>query len=87
VKGGIFYLAFKHLPSQNPRSSGTSPLGLTSLNRKSHLIEVTVVGLVQLSQFDLLSSVFYLNYKLCDKISASLSGNTKSILLKDDTFW
>jgi hypothetical protein len=25
-------------------------------------------------------------YKLCDNIFASLSGNTKSILLKEDTF-
>jgi hypothetical protein len=60
-EGEYYHLAFLSLlPSQNPRSPGTSPLGLTSLNRKNLPIEVTVVGLVQLRQFDLLSSVYYL---------------------------
>jgi hypothetical protein len=45
------------------------PLGLTSLNRKNLPIEVTVVGLVQLRQFGILSSVFYPNYKLCNNNS------------------
>jgi hypothetical protein len=85
VRGNIL-LSHKPLPTQNPRSPRTSPLGLTSLNRKNLPIEVTVVGLVQLRQFDLLSSVYYPNYKLRDDILASLSRITKAILLKTTLF-
>jgi hypothetical protein len=66
-EGEYYHLAFLNLlPSQNPKSPRMSPLGLTSLNKNNLPIEVTVVGLVQFRQFDLLSSVYYPNYKLCD---------------------
>jgi hypothetical protein len=45
VRGGIYLYYYYPLPSQNPRSLGTSPLGLTSLNRKNHPIEVTLGGI------------------------------------------
>ena len=44
-EGGNLYLSYNPSPSQNPRSSGTSPLGLTSLNRNNHPIEVTLGGI------------------------------------------
>jgi hypothetical protein len=71
-EGGIYLLALKPLPSQNPRSPGTSPLGLTSLNRKNHPIEVTLGGIgssyASLNSFHLST---FLNYKLCDNTKAA----------------
>jgi hypothetical protein len=63
---GNYLLAFNPLPSQNPRSPGTSPLGLTSLNRKNLPIEVTLGGIGSVTLVYLFTSVFYPNYKLCD---------------------
>jgi hypothetical protein len=65
-EGGIYLLALNPLPSQNPRSSGTSPLGLTSLNRKNLPIEVTLGGIGSVTPVCLFTSIFYPNYKLCD---------------------
>jgi hypothetical protein len=46
VKGGKPYLGLiSLLPLQNHRSSGTSPLGLTSLKRKNLPIVVTLGGI------------------------------------------
>jgi hypothetical protein len=44
-EGGIYPCLIIPLPSQNPRSPGTSPLGLTSLKRKNHPIVVTLGGI------------------------------------------
>jgi hypothetical protein len=65
-EGGIYLLSYNPLPSQNPRSPGTSPLGLTSLNRKNHPIEVTLGGIGSVTPVCLFTSTFYPNYKLCD---------------------
>jgi hypothetical protein len=85
-EGGIYLLSYNPLPSQNPRSPGTSPLGLTSLNRKNLPIEVTLGGIGSVTPVCLFTSIFYPNYKLCDNILAPLSGNTESNLPQDDTF-
>jgi hypothetical protein len=77
-EGGIYLLSYNPLPSQNPRSPGTSPLGLTSLNRKNLPIEVTLGGIGSVTPVCLFTSIFYPNYKLCDNILAPLSGNTES---------
>jgi hypothetical protein len=45
VRGGIYPCLIILLPSQNPRSLGPSPLGLTSLKRKNHPIVVTLGGI------------------------------------------
>jgi hypothetical protein len=45
VRGGTYPCLFILLPPQNPRSLGTSPLGLTSLKRKNHPIVVTLGGI------------------------------------------
>jgi hypothetical protein len=60
-------LSFYHFPFQNPRSPGTSPLGLASLKRKNLPIEVTLGGIGSCYT----SLAFYLiaftpSYKLCD---------------------
>jgi hypothetical protein len=71
VKGGKPYLCLiSLLPLQNPRSPGTSPLGLTSLKRKNHPIVVTLGGIGSCYA----SLAFYLialypSYKLCDNTS------------------
>jgi hypothetical protein len=57
-------------PLQNPRSPGTSPLGLTSLKRKNLPIVVTLGGIGSCYA----SLAFYLiafapSYKLCDNRS------------------
>jgi hypothetical protein len=43
-EGGETTLSCNPLPSQNLRSLGTSPLGLTTLKRKNHSIVVTLGG-------------------------------------------
>jgi hypothetical protein len=45
VRGGTYPCHFILLPPQNPRSPGTSPLGLTSLKRKNHPVVVTLGGI------------------------------------------
>jgi hypothetical protein len=65
-EGAIYLLALNPLPSQNPRSPGTSPLGLTSLNRNNLPIEVTLGGIGSVTLVCLFTSFFYPNYKLCD---------------------
>jgi hypothetical protein len=80
-------LSYNPLPSQNPRSPGTSPLGLTTLNRKNHPIVVTLGGIgSSYASLTLQSLAFYPCYKLCDNILAPLSGNTESKPSSDDTF-
>jgi hypothetical protein len=55
------------LPLQNPRSQGTSPLGLTSLKRNNHPIVVTLGGIGSCYARLALSLIaFYPSYKLCD---------------------
>jgi hypothetical protein len=72
VKGGKTYLhPINLLPLQNPRSPGTSPLGLTSLKRKNLPIVVTLGGIGSCYA----SLAFYLiaftpSYKLCDNKAA-----------------
>jgi hypothetical protein len=84
-EGGITTLSCNPLPSQNPRSSGTSPLGLTSLNRKNHPIVVTLGGNGSYyASLTFKPQAFYPCYKLCDNVLASLSGNTESNLPQDD---
>jgi hypothetical protein len=65
-EGGIYLLSYNPLPSQNPRSSGTSPLGLTPLNRKNLSIEVTLGRIGSVMPVCLFTSIFYPNYKLHD---------------------
>jgi hypothetical protein len=67
VKGKSYLCPISLLPLQNPRSSGTSPLGLTFLKRKNHPIMVTLGGIGSCYA----SLAFYLiafspSYKLCD---------------------
>jgi hypothetical protein len=45
VKGENLICLISLLPLQNPKSPGTSPLGLTSLKRKNHPIVVTLGGI------------------------------------------
>ena len=86
-EGRITTLSCNPLPSQNPRSSGTSPLSLTSLKRKNHPIVVTLGGIGSCyASLAFKPQAFYPCYKLCDNILASLPGNTKSILLKKTLF-
>ena len=70
-EGGIYLLALNPLPSQNPGSLGTSPLGLTSVNRKNLPIEVTLGGIGSVTPVCLFTSAFYPNYKLCDNKTLS----------------
>jgi hypothetical protein len=86
-EGGNLYLSYYPLPSQNPRSPGKSPLGLATLNRKNHPIEVTLgrIG-SSYTNFSFQSLTFYPYYKLCDNISAPLPGNTESNLPQGDNF-
>jgi hypothetical protein len=66
-EGGIITLSCNPLPSQNPRSLGTSPLGLTTLNRKNHPIVVTLGGIGSCyASLTLQSIAFYPCYKRCD---------------------
>jgi hypothetical protein len=66
-EGGNLSLSYNPLPSQNPRSPGMSPLGLTSLNIKNHPIEVTLGGIVSsYANLPLQSLAFYPCYKLRD---------------------
>jgi hypothetical protein len=65
-EGGIYHLSYNPLPSQNPRSPRTSPLGLTFLNRKNHPIEVTLGGIGSSYTSLPLHIYLYPNYKLCD---------------------
>jgi hypothetical protein len=80
---GEFVLVLYSLPFQNPKSLGTSPLGLASLKRKNLPIVVTLGGIGSCYA----SLAFYLiaftpSYKLCDNILVPLPGNTESFLLK-----
>jgi hypothetical protein len=84
---GNLLLSYYPLPFQNPRSLGTSPLGLASLKRKSLPIMVTLGGIGSCyTSLALYVIAFYPSYKLCDNILAPLSGNTESILLKTTLF-
>ena len=78
---GNLSLSYYLLPFQNPRSQGTSPLGLASLKRKNLPIVVTL-GVIGSCYANL---AFYLiaftpSYKLCDNILAPLPRNTESVL-------
>jgi hypothetical protein len=44
-EGGNLSSSYNPLPSQKTRSPGTSPLGLTTLNKKNHPMEVTLGGI------------------------------------------
>jgi hypothetical protein len=79
ARWGNLPLSYNPLP-QNPRSTGTSPLELSSLNRKNLPIEVTLGGIGSITPICLFTSIFYPNYKLRDNILALLSRNTKSNL-------
>jgi hypothetical protein len=74
MKGGKTYLhPINLLPLQNPRSPGTSPLGLTSLKRKNLPIVVTLGGIGSCYT----SLAFYLiaftpSYKLCNNRPCSM---------------
>ena len=86
-EGGITTLSCNPLPSQNPKSPGTSPLGLTSLKRKNHPIVVTLGGIGSCyASLTLKPQAFYPCYKLCDNILASLSWNTESNLPQTTLF-
>jgi hypothetical protein len=87
VRGKVCPYLIILLPLQNPRSSGTSPLGLTSLKRKNHPIVVTLGGIGSCyASLAFYLIAFYPSYKLCHNILAPLSGNTESILLKTTLF-
>jgi hypothetical protein len=74
---GLILLPYYPSPSQSPKSPGTSPLGLTTQNRKNLPIEVTLggIGSCYASSF-LCSLTYYHKYKLCDNTTHSeyLSG-------------
>jgi hypothetical protein len=79
-EGGNLSLYYNPLPSQNPRSPRTSPLGLTTLNRKNHPIEVTLGGIgSSYASLPLQSLAFYPCYKLCDNRTYRLSSHRWSI--------
>jgi hypothetical protein len=67
MKGETFHCLIILYPLQNPRSPGTSPLGLTSLKRKNLPIVVTLGGVgsyyVSLSLYFI---AFLPRYKLCN---------------------
>jgi hypothetical protein len=66
-EGGITTLSCNPLPSQNPRSPWTSPLGLTTLNRKNHPIVVTLGGIGSCyASLTLQFITFYPCYKFCN---------------------
>jgi hypothetical protein len=67
-EGGKPYLyLLSLLPFQNPRSLGTSPLGLTSLKRKNHPIVVTLGGIGSCyASLTFYLITFYPSYKLCE---------------------
>jgi hypothetical protein len=66
-EGGITTLSCNPLPSQNPRSPGTSPLGFTTLIRKNHPIVVTLGGIGSCyARLTLQPLAFYPCYKLHD---------------------
>jgi hypothetical protein len=69
VRGETYPCLIIFLPPQNPRSPGTSPLGLTSLKRKNLPIVVTLGGTgscyVSLTLYLI---ALYPCYKLCDNI-------------------
>jgi hypothetical protein len=74
-------------PAQSSKSLGTSPLGLTTQNRKNHPIEVTLGGIGSCyANLSLYLLTYYHKYKLCDNILAPLLGNTESILLRCQIF-
>jgi hypothetical protein len=75
--GGIYLFSYNPLPSQNLRSPGTSPLGLTSLNRKNLPIEVTLGGIGSSCTSLTLHIYLYRNYKLCDNRVNSTKSSTK----------
>jgi hypothetical protein len=86
-EGGNLSLSYYPLPSQNPRSPGTSPLGLTTLNRKNHPIEVTLGGIgSSYASLTLQSLAFILATNCAITIFSSLSGNTESIIFKTTFF-
>jgi hypothetical protein len=66
-EGGITTISYNPLPSQNPRSLGTSPLDLTFLKRKNHPIVVTLGGIGSCyASLAFKPQAFYPCYKLCD---------------------
>jgi hypothetical protein len=66
-EGGITTLSYNPFPSQNPRSPGMSPLGLTTLNRKNHPIVVTLGGIGSCyTSLAFNPQAFYPCYKLCN---------------------
>jgi hypothetical protein len=77
VKGETYLCPIILLPLQNPRSPGTSPLGLASLKRKNLPIVVTLGGIGSCYA----SLAFYLiaftpSYKLCDNKRADAHKTT-----------
>jgi hypothetical protein len=66
-EGEITTLSCNPLPYQNPRSPGTSPLGLTSLKRKNHPIVATLGGISSCyASLTFKPQAFYPCYKLCN---------------------
>jgi hypothetical protein len=82
-EGGITTLSCNPLPSQNPRSPGTSPLGLTSLKRKNHPIVVTLGGIGSCyASLTLQPLAFYPCHKLCDN-----STHKPSLISAPNGYW
>jgi hypothetical protein len=85
--GGELSLSYNPFPSQNPGSSGMSPLGLTTLNKKNHPIVVTLGGIgSSYASLPLQYLAFYPCYKLCNNRALThsrgkLEGSLKTILL------
>jgi hypothetical protein len=88
VKGGKSYLCLiSLLPLQNPKSLGTSPLGLTSLKIKNHPIVLILGGIGSCyASLALYPIALFPSYKLRDNILAPFSGNTESNLPQDEMF-
>jgi hypothetical protein len=77
-EGETYLLSYNPLPSQNPRSPGTSPLGLTPLNRKNLPIEVTL-GRIGSSYASLPFHIYLLSYcKPCD--------NKTQVIIREEMF-
>jgi hypothetical protein len=79
---GNLFLSYYPLPFQNPRSPGTSPLGLASLNRKSLPIVVTLGGIGSCyASLALYLIAFYPSYKLCDNIKVARNVESKNMAM------
>jgi hypothetical protein len=76
---GNLSLSYYPLPFQNPRSPGTSPLGLASLKRKNLPIVVTLGGIGSCyASLALYLIAFTPSYKLCDNITTEIVADLKN---------